>query len=143
MKVAQSYVLRLVYDDGVSVGDVQAVFDDGRAEQDIIIAPDEREHLILEGFGFHLPVGGANLGVRHQAVEYFLDMGEFLDLVVQEEYLPAAVEFVVDDALYFRFLEEYDFGLHRNAVRRRGVDDAEVAGAQQRELQGAGDGGGG
>ena len=60
-----------------------------------------------------------------------MDGGEFLHLVVQEEYLPSPVEFVIDDALYLLLVEKDDFSLDRYAVRRRGIDDGKVAGAEQ------------
>ena len=58
---------------------------------------------------------------------------------MKKEDLAAAVEFVVDDALDFFFVEEYDFCLDGDAVWRRGVDDAQVTGSEQRELKGSRD----
>ena len=73
--------------------------------------------------------------IGNEPVEYLVDGGEFLNLVVQEEYLPSPVKFVVDDALYFLFVEQDYLGLDRNAVRRRSIDNGEVAGSEQRELE--------
>ena len=135
MQVAQADVLGLVDNDGIGVGDVQAVLDDGRAQKHIIIAADEVQHPVFQFLGFHLSVRDTDAHIGNQPVEYLVDGGEFLHLVVQEEYLPSPVKFVVDDALYFLFVEQDYLGLDRNAVRRRSVDDGKVAGSEQRELE--------
>ena len=141
VQVAQAEVLGLVDDDGVGVRDVQSVLYDGGAEHHVVVPAHEVQHLVFQHLGLHLPVGNADLHVGHQPVEDLLDGRQFLYLVVQEEYLPAAVEFVIDYGTDFLLVEEHYLRLHRDAVGRRGVDDAEVAGSQQGELQRARDGG--
>ena len=143
MQVAQAYVLGLVDDDGVGVGDVQAVLDDGGAEQDVVVAPDEVQDAVFQFLSLHLAVGHADAGVGQQAVQDVVDRGQFLHLVVQEEHLAAAVQFVVDYAAYLILVEEYYFGLDGDAVGRGCLDYGQVAGAEQAELQGARNGGGG
>ena len=85
----------------------------------------------------------ADACVRNQTVENLLYVREFLHLVMKEEHLAAPVEFVVDDAPDLSLVEKDNFRLHRDTVRRRGVDYAEVPRTQKRELQGPGDRGGG
>ena len=80
-------------------------------------------------------------GIRHETVEDDLYVRQFFHPVVQEEHLPAAVQLVVYDAFHLLLVEEDYLRLHRDAVGRRGVDDAEVACAEKRELQGSGNGG--
>ena len=91
MKVAQSDVLRLVDEDGVGIGDVQAVLYDGGAQEHVVVSPDEVQHPVLQFLGFHLSVRYAYPHVRYEAVEYLVYGSKFLHLVVQEEYLPSPV----------------------------------------------------
>ena len=126
MKVAEPEILRLVYYYGVGVGYVQSVLYQRGTQHHVVVAAHEVEHYVLEMARFHLTVGYAYLHVGHEAVEYLIDGIKLLDPVVQEEQLSSAVEFVVYYALYLLLVEKYDFGLHRNAVRRGSVDYAEV-----------------
>ena len=75
-----------------------------------------------------------------EPLEDFVYTLEFLHFVVQEEHLAAPVELVVDDASDFLLVEKYYLGLDRNAVGRGSVDDAQVPGAEQGELEGSRDG---
>ena len=106
-------------------------FDDGRAQEHVVVAPHEIQHLVLQFLRFHLPVRDADLHVGNEPVQDVVDGREFFHLVVQEEDLAAPVEFVADDALDFLLVEQDDFRLDWNPVRRRRADDAEVAGAQE------------
>ena len=137
MQIAQAYVLRLVYDDGVGIRDIEAVLDDGGAEQDVVVAPHEVKDTVLELFRFHLPVGHTDAGVGQEPVQDVVDRWQLLHLVVQEEYLASAVQLVVDDAADLVFVEEDNFRLDGDAVGRRCLNNGEVAGAQQTELEGA------
>ena len=69
MQVGQAYVLRLVYDDGVRVGNVQSILYDGSTEKEVVVAPHEIQHLVLKFLGFHPPVGYAYLHVGYKPVE--------------------------------------------------------------------------
>ena len=135
MKVAQTYILCLIDYDGIGVGDVETVLYYGCTEQHVVIAPYKLEHTVLKFLRFHLAVGDAYLHVGNQAVQNLVNGREFLYLVMQEEYLSAALEFVVDDTLDFVLIEQNDLSLDGDSVGRRSVDDAEVAGAQEGELE--------
>ena len=60
---------------------------------------------------------------------------------MQEEHLSPAIQLILYYGLYFLFIEEDYFGLDGDAVRRRSGYDAQIAGTEQRELQGTRDGG--
>ena len=139
MQVTQADILRLVHDDRVGVGDVQAAFDDGRAQQHVVVSPHESQHPVFQLLGFHLAMRHAYFHIRNQPVQDFLDGGKFLHLVMQEEHLSAAVELVIDDALDLLLVEQDDFRLDRDTVGRRRLDDGQVTRTQQGELQGTGD----
>ena len=132
----------MVDDDRIRVGYVQAVLDYGGAKQQVVVAPDEVEHLVFELLGGHLAMGNAYPHVGHQAAQNLGYALELLDVVMEEEDLPAAAHLVLDYGLDFLLVEEDYLGLDGDAVGRRGGDDAQVARAEQRELQGARDRGG-
>ena len=81
-------------------------------------------------------MGYAYFHIRHQTGQDFRDCRKFLHFVVKEEDLATAVEFVVDDALDFFFVEEYYFCLDGDAVWRRGVDDAQILNFKGTKSQG-------
>ena len=138
MKVTEADILRLVHQDSIGIGNIQAVFYDGGAKKKVVVSSHKCEHPVFQLLGFHLPVRHAYLHIRNQAVQDIVDGGKFLHFVVQEENLASTVEFVVEDALDFGFVEKDNFRLDGNAVRRRGLDDGKVPCTQQRKLQGSG-----
>ncbi len=83
-------------------------------------------------------MGDTDAHVRYQPVQDVVDGRQFLHFVVQEENLSAPVQFVIDDALDFLLVEQDDLRLDGNPVRRRSIDDGQVAGAEERELKGPG-----
>ena len=135
MKITEAYVLGVVDDYRVGVGDVEAVFDDGGAEQQVVVSADEIEHFVLEFLCRHLAVGDAYPHIRDEAMEDLAYRGELLYVVVEEEDLASALELVLDYGLYLFLVEEDDLGLDRDTVGRRGSDDAEITRAEQRKLQ--------
>ena len=64
VQLAQPKTVRTVDDDGVGVGDIEAAFDDGGAEQDIGFAIDELGHYLFKIIGIHLAVADEDPGVR-------------------------------------------------------------------------------
>ena len=76
--------------------------------------------------------------IRYQPVQHIFDGRQFLHFVMNEENLAAALELIMDDALDFHLVEIHNFGLDGNAVGRRGLDDGQIPGSQQRKLEGTG-----
>ena len=76
-------------------------------------------------------MGYGDAGVGDEARDEACDFGEVFDAVVDEEDLSAAREFEVDGVADELFAEGREFGLDGLPVGRRGLDDAEVAGAHQ------------
>ncbi len=133
----------MVDDQGVGVGDVQAGFDDGGAEQQVGLAMHEAEHDLLQFMLAHLAVPDGDLRLRHQLRQQFGPLADGLDPVVDEEDLPAPAQLAHDRLADQLFGEAGDKGLDRQTVHRRGVDDREVADPHHRHVEGARDRGGG
>ena len=82
MEVAQTDILRLIDQDGIGVRDVQAVLDDGRAEEQVVVPPHEIQHAVFQFLRFHLAVGDADAHIRNQPVKNVLDGGKLLYLIM-------------------------------------------------------------
>ena len=63
-------------------------------------------------------MGDADTHVRDKPVEDVLNGRQLLHFIMEEEDLSAAVEFVAENGFDFLLVEENDFRLDRNAVRR-------------------------
>ena len=97
MQVAESEILGLVDDDGIGVRNVYSVLYDGGAQQHVVVTLHEVQHLGLQLLSSHLAVRDADFHIGDKAVENVVNALEFVHLVVKEEYLAAAVKFVIDD----------------------------------------------
>ena len=82
MQVGKADVLRLVDDDRIRVRDVQAVLDDGRTQEHVVVAPHEIQHLVLQFLRFHLPVRDADFHIRNEPVQDVVDGREFFHFIM-------------------------------------------------------------
>ncbi len=132
-----------VDDDGVGEGDVEAVFDDGGGDEDVVLVVHEGEHDALElGFG-ELAVADDDAGLGDEFADFAGEVVDGLDAVVDEVGLASALELHLDGGADELFVEFGDDGLDGHAVFGGRLDDGHVAEADQRHVEGAGDGGGG
>ena len=123
-------------DDGVSIGYVNTVLNNGRREQHIVVVVDEVEDNLLQLLGFHLSVTYGDAGIRDVLLYHLLDALQVVDARIDEVHLSIARHLKIDGI-------SNDFRSHRVYLRLYGVtvgrwclDDAQVAGTHQRELQG-------
>ena len=135
MQVAQTETLRPVHDHRVGIRNVDAVFDDGRGKQDVIVPVDELQDLGFQFLGFHLAVRHTDFRLRADAVQGIAHGKDVIDPVVHEIHLSAALDFPGDDIGQVLFVETDDFRGDGDTVGRRGIDDREIARTQQGELQ--------
>ena len=128
--------MRMVF----GVRHVDAVFNDGGGEEDVELVIDKIEDDFLKFGGFHLPVADHDAGIGHVFTNEVLDVGELRDAVRDDIDLAVAAELEIDGVGDDLMTEGVNFGANGVTVGRRGIDDAEIARAHQRELEGARDG---
>ena len=139
IKLSQPHRVGPVDDDRVDVGDVDSVLDDRGRDQDIEFAGDEIQHDPFE-FGFvHPAVSDGEARLRHHLAHRFRDVLDRCDPIVNEEDLPAPVQLAQDRLLQIVFLEINRARLDGMAVRRRRLDDAEIAHLGERHVKRARD----
>ena len=135
VKVGESEAVGVVDDDGVGVAYVDAVLDDGRREQHVVVVVHEADENLLKLLGRHLSVSDSHTRVGHVFLYERSNLGQVADAVVDEEHLSVARHLEVDGVGYYLMSVHAQFGLHGVAVGRRRAHDAHVASAHQRELQ--------
>ena len=126
MQFTQTEILSLIYDDCIGIGNVKAAFNDSGAQQQIVVTLYEIEHLLLQFLRRHLSVRHTNLHIRDYPVKDIIHGRQFMHLVVKEENLPSAIQFIIYDIPYFFFIEKNNLRLHRNPVRRGSTDDGKI-----------------
>ena len=131
VQVAQAEVLRLVDDDGVGVGDVDAALDDGGGNEYVVVVIHEVEDNLLQFGRLHLAVTDAHAAVGYVALDEGLQLGQVGDAVVHEEHLPVAAHLEVDGVDDDFLVEGMHLCLNRVAVGWRRLDDAEVTRTHQ------------
>ncbi len=90
VELGEAEAVRAVDDQGVGVGDVEAVLDDGRGEQDVGARLEEGVHRLLQLALVHLPVGDDDAGLGHELADQPGHGAHRGDPVVDEERLAAA-----------------------------------------------------
>ncbi len=91
VELGQAKGIGAVNDEGVGIGDIQAGFDDGGAQEDIHVAGGEFFHALGQALFGHLAVGHCHAGFGHQLLKVGAHGADGLDPVVDEEDLPAAL----------------------------------------------------
>ena len=93
VQVGQAVAVGLVDEDRVGVGNVEPALDDRRGQQQVELVVDEVEHHLFQlPFG-HLAVADADAGLGHDLPQPPGEVFDVVDAVVDEEDLPAAVQF--------------------------------------------------
>jgi hypothetical protein len=96
VELGEAERVRPVDEDRVGIRDIQAGFDDRRADEDVCRARRKREHHLLEHAFRHLPMPDHDPDIgQHRAQLLRLGLDR-LDPVVDVEDLPAAIELAQD-----------------------------------------------
>jgi len=132
-------VVGAVYDDGVGIRDVDAVLYDGGRYQYVVVVVDKVRDDLLQLAWLHLAVSRRHTGIGHVLLYEMLQMGQGRDAVGHDVDLSVAAHFKVHGVGNHLVAEGVHLGLYGAAVGRRSLDDGKVAGAHQRELEGARD----
>ena len=135
VQLGEAEAVGAVDDDGVGGRDVDAGFDDGRAQQDVEAALVEIAHRQFQLALAHLPVGNAYSRFRQQPRQFFLNIGDGVDVVVQEIHLAATLQFSQHRFADQRLGITRDKGLDRQSSLRRGGDHRKITQAFQRHRQ--------
>ena len=64
MQLGKAELIGVLNDQGIDIGNVDARFDDGRADQDLHLALGHALHDVAELLLAHLAVGHGDLGIR-------------------------------------------------------------------------------
>ena len=96
VQLGQAETVGAVDDDGVGVGDVDARFDDRRAQQHVEALLVEIEHHLFQLALRHLPVGDADARLGHQFLQVVAHAADAFHVVVQEIHLAAAGQFALE-----------------------------------------------
>ena len=137
MQCAQTEAMGIVDDNGVDVGHIDAVLDDGGGYEHIVVVIGEVDNHLLEVLGLHLAMAHHHAGVGHYAMHHILEMREAIDVIVNDKHLPVARHLEIDGFAQYIIIECIHRGEYGVAVGRRGVESAQVARAHKRKLQGA------
>ena len=134
MKVAQTEVLRLIYNNSIGIGNIDSVLDNTGSYQYIIIARHKIEYPVFQFLRLHLPVSDARLYSGANPFQDILYRQNVFHPIMNEIHLAAPFHFKINYISYRFFIKIDDFRLYRKPVRRRGIDNRKIPGSQQRKL---------
>ena len=135
VNVGESIVLCAVDDDGVGVGHVDAVLHNRRGEHHVVVVVHEVEDNLLQVLRIHLPMTYTHARIRYIFVYHLLQFAEVADFVVHDKHLSVAAHLEVDGFGKDFGREGVYLCLNRVAVGWGSLDDGQVSGSQERELQ--------
>ncbi len=135
VQVGQPVAVGLVDEDRVGVGNVEAALDDRRGQQHVVAAVDEAEHHLFEIVLVHLPVSDGQPRLGDDLPQPPRDDLDVLDAIVDEEYLPVAVQFAQHGVADQLGVEAGDAGFDGQAVFRRRLQVRDVAQPEQAHVQ--------
>ncbi|MPM35443.1 hypothetical protein SDC9_82035 [bioreactor metagenome] len=130
-----------VYDDGVDIGDVDAVLNDGSGYQHLDSLMDEPAHRVFQLCAVHLAVGTFNDDITKQLGELEDHLIQALDAVVQKEYLPTPAHLVPDGFHDGLFVVLPDMRLDRAPGNGWGRKQRHIPDLEQRHIERSGYGG--
>ena len=96
MEVGESEVMGTIDDDGVGIGDIDTVLNDGGGEQHVVIVVGEVEDDLFEFLGLHLSMTNGNTGIGDVLMDHIGYLLQLTDAVVNEIDLTIARHLKVD-----------------------------------------------
>ena len=122
-------------DQRIGVGNVEAGFDDGRREQNVVAAVVEGRHFLFEFGRRHLPMRDDEFRLGHVFAQEGRRLLEIVDARADEKRLAAAITLAQQRFAHDQRVEGRDETAHGEPVDRRRGDQREFAHAGHRELQ--------
>ncbi|CDE94401.1 unknown [Acidaminococcus sp. CAG:542] len=143
VQLGEAEVFRTVDDDGIGQRHVQAVFDNGGAQEHIEIPVVEAQHHVFQFVLAHPSVGHTDGDPRDQFPEMGGDPAEPFDPVVDVIDPSAPADFPFQGFPDHPVIVFRHIGFHRQTVFGRRFDDTHVPSLYQGQVEGPGNGGGG
>ena len=117
--------------DGIGIGDINTVLDDGGREQHIVVIVGEVEDNLFQFLWFHLSVTYCNTGIGHILLYYLGYVFKIGNAIVDKVNLTITRHLKVDGIGDDLSSEGMDFRLDGIAVGGRCLNDTEIAGAHE------------
>ena len=127
-------MMSIVDDNCVHIGNIQSRLDDGGCNQHIIFPFDEIIHHLLKFVPLHLTVGNSHFYPWNHALNHYRNIHDIQHSGCHKKDLATPRNLKCNGFLDHFLAKGVDFGLHRIAVWRRGINDGKIAGAHEREL---------
>ena len=140
MQLRQPELMSVIDDNRIGVRHVDAILDNGRGDQHIVLVVYEIENDPFQLFGFHLSVSDSHTHAGYFAAYKRLDLINVLDAVIDDERLSVAAHLELDRLTDDVRMKTFDLRLNRVTVRRRRCDIAQIARPHKRELKRTGNG---
>src|SRR5690606_35893436 len=99
IQIGEAEAVGAIDDNGVGVGNVDAAFDDGGSDQNVEFVANEAIHDVFEIVLVHLPVADGDARVGNEVLQFAAYAFDRSDAVVQEKYLPLALELAFQGGL--------------------------------------------
>ena len=139
IELRETELVGAVNNDGIGVGKIEPRFDDRRANQDLRLVFQKIEHDFLQLPGPHLAVRYGQLCLGDRVGQLERQPVDGFDPIVEEKHLPTALHLTQDRVANDPFVVAGHVSLDRQPIRRRCFDDAQLANADHRHMQGARD----
>ena len=138
IELRQSEAPRIYDDERVCVGQIYAVFDNGRGNENVVPFFVKRGNSLFQFVRRHLPVRGdyAHLFGKQSFERSGVDV-KFGDVVQQDQGLPASAAFALDCVRGKRVGIGNDVGLHGKSALGRRLQQRNVANSRERHIEGA------
>ena len=137
VEVAQSEMVGGINDNGVGVTDVDTILHDGGGDEYVVIVVGKAQNDFLQFGGGHLPMTDSHAGIGHIFLYQFFEVLKRRDAVSHDVSLSVPTHFEINGIGNYLVTKGVYLRLYRASVGRWRLDDAKVARAHQRELQGA------
>ena len=125
-----------VHDDNrIRVRDIQARFDNTRADEDIKLAGDKGFHRIFKIAVIHLPVSNTDVSLGHEMFDIVRQFIYALHTVVHNEHLAATCKFVFNGLLDDHVVALHELGFYRQTVHRRRINQGNIAHARHAQVE--------
>ena len=120
-----------VDDNGIGIRNIDAVLNNCRRQQHIVVVVREVEHNLLQLLRLHLSVSDGDTGIRDVFMNHLGDMRQIADTVVDEIDLSIARHLEIDGICDDLRAKGMYLRLNGIAIGRRCLDDTQVTGTDE------------